>query len=59
MKKIKTKIKISVSLTDSIRNYLEKNIQNKSKYIEYLIYEDLIKNNVIEKKEYYIYEKNM
>jgi hypothetical protein len=57
MKKIKTKVKISVCLDDEIRNYLSENIQNYSKYIQYLIYEDLIKHKVIEKKEYYDYEK--
>jgi len=57
MKKIKTKVKISVCLDDKIRNYLSENIQNYSKYIQYLIYEDLIKHKVIEKKEYYDYEK--
>ena len=59
MKKIKTKEKISVALSTEIREYLKSNIENTSKYIEYLIYEDLIKNNAIEKKEYYSYEKNM
>jgi len=59
MKKIKTKEKISVALSIEIREYLKSNIENTSKYIEYLIYEDLIKNNAIEKKEYYSYEKNM
>jgi len=59
MKKIKTKEKISVALSIEIREYLKSNIENCSKYIEYLIYDDLIKNNAIEKKEYYSYEKNM
>ena len=54
MKKIKTKEKVSVSLSEEIREYLENNIENISKYIEYLIYEDLLKNNAIDKKEYYI-----
>jgi len=58
MKKFKTKMKISVALSEEIRQYLdEKNIDNKSKYIEYLIYVDLLKHNIIEKKEYYNYEK--
>ena len=59
MKKIKTKEKVSVALSEEIREYLKNNIENCSKYIEYLIYEDLIKNKVIEKKEYYSYEKNL
>lgn len=53
MKKIKTKEKISVCLSEEIRNFLENNIENRSKYIEHLIYEDLIKNNIIEKNNYY------
>jgi DNA repair protein RadC len=59
MKKIKTKEKVSVALSEEIREYLKNNIINQSKYIEYLIYEDLIKHNAIEKKEYYDYEKDM
>ena len=53
MKKFKTKEKVSVCLSEQIRDYLEKNIENRSKYIEYLIYEDLIRHNVIDRKEYY------
>ena len=56
MKKITTKKKMSVALSQDIREYLNENITNKSKYIEYLIYEDLLKHNVIEEKEYYDYE---
>jgi len=59
MKKLKMKEKLSVCLSEEIREYLEKNIENRSQYIEYLIYEDLIKHNVIDKKEYYSYEKSM
>jgi len=56
MKKVKTKGKVSVALSTDIREYLDDNISNKSKYIEYLIYEDLLKHDVIEEKEYYDYE---
>lgn len=57
MKKIKTREKVSVCLSEEIRDYLEQSIENKSRYIEYLIYQDLLKNNAIEEKEYYSYEK--
>ena len=53
MKKIIKKEKVSICLSEYIREYLNNNINNKSKYIEYLIYSDLILHNAIEKKEYY------
>jgi len=53
MKKIITKEKLSVCLSEEIREYLNNNIVNTSKYIEYLIYSDLILHNSIEKKKYY------
>ena len=59
MKNIKTKVKLSVALSDEIRKYLDENFENKSKYIEYLIYEDLLKHNVIEKKEYHSGYENL
>lgn len=59
MKKIRTREKISVCLSETIREYLDNNIENKSKYIEYLIYQDLLKNNIVEEKKYYSYEKDM
>ena len=54
MKKIKTRVKISITLDEKIKTYLEEKFQNKSKYIEHLIYTDLIKNEVIDEKEFYI-----
>ena len=54
MKKVKSKVKISIALDKEIKDYLEDNFQNKSKYIEHLIFEDLIKNQIIDKKEYYL-----
>jgi len=54
MKKVKSRVKISITLDDKIKTYLEDNFQNKSKYIEHLIYTDLIKNDVINEKEFYI-----
>jgi hypothetical protein len=54
MKKIKSRVKISITLDEKIKNYLEDNFQNKSKYIEHLIYLDLIKSDVIDEKEFYM-----
>ena len=54
MKKVKSRIKISVALEPHIKEYLENNFQNKSKYVEYLIYKDLIEKKIINEKEYFI-----
>jgi len=51
MKKVKTKTIISVALNPKIKEYLIENIENSSKYIEYLIIKDLIENNVINKND--------
>jgi len=48
MKKPKTKRKVSISLNSNVYTFLEK-FENKSKYIEYLIYKDLKDNNVLKK----------
>lgn len=52
MKKIKTKSIISIALNPKIKEYLKDNIENSSKYIEYLIIKDLVENNVLDKKEF-------
>lgn len=52
MKKVKTKVSVSVALNPKIKDYLMKNIENSSKYIEYLILKDLIENNAVDKKEF-------
>lgn len=44
MKKI-TKKKISVTINEKIDNILNEEFNNKSKYIEWLIYQDLMKNS--------------
>jgi len=44
MKKTKDKINISVSIDKKLNQYMEEEISNKSKYIEWLIYQDLKKN---------------
>ena len=41
MKKPTTKIKISLRLDIKVYKFLEDNFENKSKYIEYLIYKDI------------------
>jgi hypothetical protein len=51
MKKIKTKTNITIALNLKVKEYLLENIENSSKYIEYLIIKDLIENNVMDKKE--------
>ncbi|MCK9416495.1 hypothetical protein M0Q97_07550 [Candidatus Dojkabacteria bacterium] len=48
MKKPKTKRKLSITLNDKIYLLLN-NFENKSKYIEYLIYEDIKKNDLLKK----------
>lgn len=45
MKK-KTKVVIPVSLNKELSNLVKENITNRSKYIEWLIYQDMKKNNV-------------
>ena len=37
---IRTKKKISITLDPTVFNFLEDNFDNKSKYIEYLVYKD-------------------
>jgi hypothetical protein len=51
MKKIKTKVSISVAVNPKIKEYLLENMENSSKYVEYLILKDLIEYNVIDKNE--------
>lgn len=45
MKK-KTKVAISISVDKQIANIISDNITNRSKYIEWLIYQDLLKNKI-------------
>jgi len=54
MKKVKSKISISIAITIPLYEYLNENMNNKSKYIEYLIYQDLKSKNLIEKELYII-----
>ncbi len=45
MKK-KTKVVIPISLSKELSNLIKEEITNRSKYIEWLIYQDMKKNNV-------------
>lgn len=45
MKKIKSKTHYSVSMNKKLYDSMNKIINNKSKYIEYLVYQDLLKNS--------------
>lgn len=45
MKKKITKTKISLSINPELHKKLE-HVSNKSKYIEWLIYQDLLKTNI-------------
>jgi len=54
MKKVKTKDKLSIRVEPFINHWMDDNIENKSKYIEYLIYQDLKSKELI-KKELFIY----
>ena len=47
MKKQKEKINISVSIDKKLDGYINELISNKSKYLEYLVYQDLLKNEAI------------
>jgi hypothetical protein len=44
MKK-KSKVVISVSIDKQLSNLIKENMSNKSKYIEWLIYQDMKNNN--------------
>lgn len=46
---MKTKKKISITLDKQIEEILNEEFNNKSKYIEWLIYQDLLKNSKNEK----------
>lgn len=47
MKKKKTKVNISISIDKKLNGYINELISNKSKYLEHLIYQDLLKNENI------------
>jgi hypothetical protein len=45
MKK-KSKVVLSVSIDKQLSELIKENMSNKSKYVEWLIYQDMKKNNV-------------
>ena len=45
MKREKTKTSLTVCLDKNLFELIEKNISNRSKYIEWLIYQELLKNS--------------
>ncbi len=49
MKKPITKRKISISINSEVYNYIEDRFENKSKYIENLIYLDILKCGKLKK----------
>ena len=48
-KRPKTKKKVSISIDSEVYNFLE-NFENKSKYIEYLIYKDAKECDLLKKE---------
>lgn len=44
MKKLKTKSPMTICLNKTLYSIIDEKISNKSKYIEWLIYQDLLKN---------------
>jgi hypothetical protein len=41
-----TKTNVPISMDKKLANLIAENISNKSKYIEWLVYQDMMKNNV-------------
>lgn len=50
MKKVKTKVELSISLSSDTLDYIKENYKNRSKFIEYCIIEELIKHNKYKEK---------
>lgn len=50
MKRPKTKKEISITVDNDVHKFLEENFENKSQYIEYLIYKDIKENNLLVKE---------
>ena len=57
MKKKITKSKVVFSFVPEIIKFLEENFENKSKYVEYLIYKDMKDNNLV-KNEIIFYDND-
>jgi metal-responsive CopG/Arc/MetJ family transcriptional regulator len=45
MKRKKTKDNITISVDKKLNNIIDDTIANRSKYVEWLIYQDLLKNS--------------
>jgi len=52
MKKVKTKESISVAINIELYDYLKENISNRSKYVEWLVYQDLKEKGLVRKDLY-------
>ena len=50
MKRPKTKRKVSITINSNVYRFLEENFENKSQYIEYLIYKDIKDNGLLVKE---------
>jgi len=50
MKSMKEKVSVSISIDTKLDNYMNEMFSNRSKYIEWLIEQDLLKNNIDLKK---------
>jgi hypothetical protein len=46
MKKKKEKMNITISIDKKLNDYIDELFSNKSKYVEWLVYQDLKNNNV-------------
>jgi hypothetical protein len=46
MKTIKEKVSVSISIDKKLDNYMEEMFDNKSEYIEWLIEQDLLNNEI-------------
>ena len=50
MEKQKTEKKMSITINSNVYQFLEENFENKSQYIEYLIYKDIKDNGLLIKE---------
>jgi len=55
MKKKITKSKLVFTFPPDLIEFLEENFENKSKYVEYLIYKDMKDNNLLKNNVLYDY----
>ena len=50
MKKPKTKTKITITIDRNLNSLMEETMSNKSRYVEWLIYQDLLKSGKYDNK---------